>query len=38
MNAKVIQVASIIGKELHIQPSRIEAAIRLMDEGARKWT
>lgn len=34
MNAKVIQVASIIGKELHIQPSRIEAAIRLMDEGA----
>ena len=34
MNADVGQVASIIGKELNIHPSRIEATIHLMDDGA----
>lgn len=34
MNADVGQMASIIGKELNIHPSRIEATIQLMDDGA----
>lgn len=34
MNADVRQMASIIGKELNIHPSRIEATIQLMDDGA----
>lgn len=34
MNADVGQVASMIGKELNIHPSRIEATIHLMDDGA----
>lgn len=34
MNAELTHLTSIIGKELHIQPSRIEAAILLMDDGA----
>lgn len=34
MNVDVAQVASAIGKELNLESSRIEAAIRLMDDGA----
>ncbi len=34
MNADVLQVASMIGTELNINPARITAAIHLMDEGA----
>ena len=34
MNEDVGQIAETIGKELRIQPSRIEAAIHLMDDGA----
>ncbi|MGV3740354.1 MAG: Tex family protein [Gammaproteobacteria bacterium] len=34
MNAELAHITSIISKELHIQPSRVEAAILLMDDGA----
>lgn len=34
MSTDVNQMASIIGKELHINPSRIEATILLMDDGS----
>lgn len=34
MNADVGQLASLIGKELNIHPSRIESTILLMDDGA----
>lgn len=34
MNVDVVQVASAIGKELNLESNRIEAAIRLMDDGA----
>lgn len=34
MNSDVVQVAALIGTELQIDPSRVEAAIHLMDDGA----
>lgn len=34
MNSDVVQIAAVIGAELHIDSTRIAAAIHLMDDGA----